>query len=300
MSFAKFGAVALQPATAPVLLRKITGDFDLQGQVQLASEGKDFALTEFALYAPGAALGGLAGQIHWDNPGVNLRILGGGWRAWGGRDALVALEAKEAAFPDAPQGPAWLRLARRGDVWRTYRSTDGETWVLTGINEIAAPETLWAGWVFKRMANDGQAAPAVSTLSNVTLVNGPLNAMRADGWTAVDGRGDPAVKVIDTASLTLAVAAAGEAQEMDDDAPPAEQLARAQWERRLAGNFDVVLQVEPDEWERREGETRAFGLSAATDDGDDIVYVSFVEKVQQDAVRLSYTSDMEINGGWYR
>ncbi len=285
-------------ATAPVLVRKITGDFDFQGQVRLASEGKNFALTEFVFYASGAALGALAGQVNWDNPGLHLRIMGGGWRAWAGRDALVALETKEADLPDAPQGPVWLRLTRRGDVWRTYRSTDGAAWVLTGVAEIAAPETLWAGWVFKRMANDGQAAPAVSTLSNVTLVNGPLNAMRADGWMAVDGRGDAAVTITDATSLTLTVA--DEAPTTDTEGPPVEQLAKAQWERRLAGDFDVVLQVEPDEWERREGETRAFGLSAATDDGDDIVYVAFKEQVQQDAVRLTYVTDMEINGGWYR
>lgn len=278
------------PATAPVLLRKITGDFDLQGQVRLASEGKDFAITEFALYAPGAALGGLAGQINWDNPGVNVRILGGGWRAWGGRDALVALEAKETEFPDAPEEPVWLRLARRGDVWRTYRSTDGETWVLTGIHEIAAPETLWAGWVFKRIANDGQAAPAISTLSNVTLVNGPLNAMQASGWTAVDGRGDPSVSANDAGAPVLAVA----------DEAPREQLARAQWERRLAGDFDVVMLVEPDDWERQDGETRVLALAAVTDDGDDMAYVAFKEQAQKDAVRLTYVSDMEIDGGWYR
>lgn len=278
-------------ASAPVLLRKITGDFDLQGQVQLASEGKNFAITEFALHAPGAALGGLAGQIHWDNPGVNLRILGGGWRAWGGRDQLVALEAKEADYPDAPQGAVWLRLTRRGDVWRTYRSADGAAWVLTGFTEVAAPETLWAGWVFKRMANDGQAAPAVSTLSDVTLVNGPLHAMRSDGWTAVDGRGDAAASVTDAATLALAVG---------DEAPPREQLARVQWERRLAGDFDVVMQAEAGDWERRPGETRVFGLFAATDDGDDRVFVAFKEQAQQDAVRLTYVTDMEINGGWYR
>lgn len=287
-------------ATAPVLLRKTTGDFDLQGQVQLASEGKNFAITEFIFYAPGAALGGLAGQINWDNPGVNLRILGGGWRAWKGRDQLIALETKEADFPAAPDGPVWLRLTRRGDMWRTYRSADGAAWVLTSINEIAAPETLWVGWVFKRMANDGQPAPAVSTLSDVTLVNGPRHALRADGWTALDGRGDPAAKDIDAATLTLAVAAADEARETDAEAPPAEQLARAQWGRRLAGDFDVVLQVEPDEWERREGETRVLALAAVTDDGDDMAYVAFKEQAQGDAIRLTYVTDMEINGGWYR
>lgn len=122
--------------------------------------------------------------------------------------------------------------------------------------------------------------------------------MRADGWTALDGRGDPAVSVIDAAALTLAVA--DEAPAADDEAPPVEQLARAQWERRLAGDFDVVMRVEPANWERQPGETRVFALAAVTDDGDDMAYVAFKEQAQKDAVRLTYTSDMKINGGWYR
>ena len=50
--------------TAPKLLHKVTGDFELTGDVQLTSNGTDFVGTEFVLFSPGSAIGYRAWSIN--------------------------------------------------------------------------------------------------------------------------------------------------------------------------------------------------------------------------------------------
>lgn len=47
---------------------------------------------------------------------------------------LRVLPDAAAASPAVPKGkfPCWLKLERRGDMFRGYESLDGETWLLTG------------------------------------------------------------------------------------------------------------------------------------------------------------------------
>ena len=277
---------------APLLLRKVTGDFDLQGQVRLDSQGKDLAITEFAAYAPGAVLGALSEQFAWDSPIIDLRLLGGGLYAWRDQDQVAAMGCGYDTFDKcaaAPDAPTWLRLTRRGDVWRTYRSLDGEHWILTGMQDVRAPETLWVGWVFKRKANDGQVdAPAVTTLRQVELVNAPLGAMRSDGWEVTTDEG--ATPTGDVLALHIS-----------QDEPIRADPTEGQWARRLEGDFDVVAQVSPTPWEDKPGETRSFYLAAVSTTGRDRVYAAFNEKVFNETdVRRLYTSDMMIDGGWGR
>ena len=45
---------------------------------------------------------------------------------------------------------------------------DGATWTLSNRQTLPLPETIWAGWMFKRMAHDGlPEPPAVTTLRDV-------------------------------------------------------------------------------------------------------------------------------------
>ncbi|MBW7885790.1 MAG: hypothetical protein H3C34_24800, partial [Caldilineaceae bacterium] len=229
-------------------------------------------------------LGALGGQMYWDSATVDLRVLGGGWVKSQGKDKLATLDCLDSAFDrceDAPAVPVQFRLTRRGDVWRTYRWVDGTGWTLTSQQQLAAPETLWIGWVFKRAASDGlHDAPAISTLRNVRVVNAPLGAMAPPAWDLMEPAGTEVLK--NGVRLALDGTHTG--------------TVEAQAGQQLEGDFDVVVRVEIPVWTRQPGETRVLGVAAVAMDNQSRAYVAFSET----ETRRIFNSDMQINNGWYR
>ena len=128
---------------APRLLHKVTGDFDLEAETRLDLAGTDLASLEFLLYSPGSAVGALAKQMRADGVIANYRIIGGGWLRSAGMNAEQAGPVQQTWQDgvDAPaEGPVRLRLTRRGDLWKTYWSTDGQNW-----NPVLARRACRAG-----------------------------------------------------------------------------------------------------------------------------------------------------------
>ena len=76
---------------APRLLHKVTGDFDLEGELLLESVGMDMVTAEFLLNAPGSALGYLDNQQPADGDAAHYRIVGGGWVKSAGQNKLKSL-----------------------------------------------------------------------------------------------------------------------------------------------------------------------------------------------------------------
>jgi hypothetical protein len=272
---------------APRLLRKVSGDFDLEGEILFETDATHFAVAEFLLYAPGSYLGYLARQMDPGGATAHYRILGGGWSRDNGYDKLMSIACTlpwwdVTKCPDAPDHPVKMRLTRRGDVWRTYWSSDGEYWTLSTVQEILAPDTLWVGWLFKRVAHDGlQDVAAVTTLRDLKLVSAPRDLLPLPGWETITPQG---FAWANDGAVYLAL--------------DGTQLGnvRVQHGQRLEGDFDVVVRLLPEPWTRQPGETYSFALEAASTDELNHVYVGFSET---DARRI-FNSDMEINQGWYR
>jgi len=272
---------------APRLLHQVSGDFDLEGEMFFETDATHFAIAEFLLYAPGSYLGYLAEQMDRGGATAHYRVLGGGWRTEQGLNKLLSIECSAPYWdvnkcPDAPDAPVRMKLTRRGDVWRTYWSADGEGWLLSGIQEIPAPDTVWVGWLFKRIAYDGlRDVPALTTLRDVRLVSVPRGLGPIPGWEGITP-GQPVETHQDAVRLALDGSRIGN--------------LRAQRGERLEGDFDAVARVVPEPWTRQPGETRSFVLEAAAVDERNRVYVAFNET---DARRV-FNTDMQINEGWYR
>lgn len=277
-------------STAPRLLHKVTGDFTLEGTLLQQGKGLHASISEFVVYAPDAFLGLLANQTERDRLSGQYRILGGGWLRMEGKERLAAVVRDWGApahwfdGPPLPDHPIRMRLTRRGDLWRTYWSGDeGRTWTLSGQTEMQAPETLWAGWVFKRVAADGlRDEPAVNTLSGVTLTSAPRGAFDEEpGWDT-DAWAGSAEVADDTVRVAL------------DGTLPSGQVA-AYRSGPLTGDFDVAFSIEPGPWAPTGDAERWYMLAASTPDGKNMVYV---RALQHSAQGIRWDSDVRIEGGW--
>jgi hypothetical protein len=280
---------------APRLLHRVTGDFDLEGQLFVESQATDLAISEFVLFAPAAGLGIQARQMADEGFVADYRVLGGGWLRQQGFNQLQALETRLSDGPDTPGGPVQLRLSRRGDVWKTYWSLDGQSWTLSGRQLIKAPNTLWVGWVFKRMAYDGLAAePAVTTLRAVRLATAERGSLPAPQWDLSGWQGR-AWLMEDAVGL-----------ELDGSRPASVQAFAAQ---PLAGDFDVVVRFETQGWQQHPGEARQLTLQALSGDDDywsttgqggGHASLAYVGPVQADNLPFQVATDWRLNGGWGR
>jgi hypothetical protein len=265
----------------------VSGDFDLEAELLFQTDATHFAIAEFLLYAPGSYLGYLADQMDQAGAAAHYRILGGGWRMEQGLNKLLSIDCTAPSWdvnkcPDAPDGPVRVKLTRRGDVWRTYWSADGEQWLLSGVQEILATDTLWVGWLFKRIAYDGlRDVPALATLRDVRLVSVPRGLGPSPEWEGIT----PGEQMETRAGAVRLALDGGRIGNL-----------RVQHGERLEGDFDAVVRVVPEPWLRQPGETRSFSLEAAAIGEKDRVYVAFNET---DARRV-FNTDMEINTGWYR
>ena len=161
-------------ADAPRLLHRATGDFDLQGEMLLQTKATNLVYAQFALKAPGTMIGALKDQMGGGTGVADYLLLPSSWYAADGQNRIGCLIWEERVCPEGPTDFLHVRLTRRGDVFTTYTSLDGEHWNLHSQQTLALPETLWAGWLVKRMAYDNLTEePAVVTLRNIRLDTGP-------------------------------------------------------------------------------------------------------------------------------
>ncbi len=287
------GTTAGQRSDAPRLLHKVTGDFDLQGEVFVQTDATDMASVELLLYSPGAYLGLESGQMKQDLLGEHYRILGGGWLRTEGLDKLLSLNKptkitysgyylKDA--PNAPSEPVLLKLTRRGDVWKTYQSLDGKLWSLSSREEINAPETVWVGWVFKRMAYDGMASePAIFTLRDVRLGTAPRDSLPVPDWDTVTFLQAGTAEVqSDSAHLAL-----------DGSAPGTVSVQRG---KSIQGDFDASVSFRAEEWMQQPGEYRSLALVASSDNGQNRTYMSLAQPDGLPSQR--YSTDLGLNDYW--
>ncbi len=263
---------------APRMLHKVTGDFDLVGELLLKSNGTDQAVSEFLMYSPGTYLGYLAKQMNPDGLGAHYRVIGGGWLHLQGMNKLVLLNEKLAYSPNAPDLPVRFRLTRHGDIWKSYWSPDGVNWNISTRQKIVAPETVWVGWLFKRNAYDGlRSEPSITTLRDVRLETAPNGSMKDSDWDLVQSVGkvqaDNATvhMELDGSSLGTLYAFNGEI---------------------LEGDFDAVVRFQAENWTRQPGESRQIGLSA---DSLDIKTLAFIGIQEKDNVPERYMTDLGIN-----
>jgi hypothetical protein len=288
------GYSSAQLSTAPRLLHKITGDFDLDGELQLQCNSSDYAATEFVIYSPGSYLGFLEPQqMKLDGLGEHYRILGGGWVRSAGLNKLSCLSwltpqysyalANLVHAQDAPNGSVLVKLVRRGDTWKTYWSLDGNRWNLSGRHEIEAPGTLWVGWVFKRRELGWLAdEKATTTLKDVRLETAPLGSKAVPEWDMVQLQG-AALPAGGSVQLSLNESQRG--------------VVTAYRGGEIEGDFDAVLRFDAQNWTHQPDQCRQLSLIAEKD-GKHGVYVGLYQSDDHSELRR-YTTAIMLNGGWY-
>lgn len=280
-------------ASAPRLLRKVSGDFDLEADLLLRTAASTRASAEFVIESPGSSIGALAGQMSADGPAADSHLLAGGWVRVHGGDELASRVCTDYwvladRCPDADGEPVRVRLSRRGDLWTTYRR-DGAAWIVTGQRRILVPETVWAGWVFKRTAYDGLVEEAATTsLSGVRLLSAPSGSLPPPAWDLVS-------EPVDWGSVEVLPAVppltAAEPLEMGDPTPPSVQdlplrlaldgtaigSVNAQSGRVLEGDFEVVVRVDARPWDPQEGEARQLIIQSLSLDEREQAIIGFHE-----------------------
>ncbi len=268
---------------APRLLHKVTGDFDLEGELLLECEGLNHAISEFIIFAPGSSVGYLAGQFYPEDLKSQYLIAGGGWLRYQNLNKLTAVNRPFQDGPDAPDTPVRFKMSRRGDLLKTYWSADdGMTWNLSSRSERSLPETMWVGWLFKRMAYDGlNDVPAVTTLRDVQLRTAPPGTMLEDAWDVVDFNGT--VLPFDTELVMT-----------QDGSQPGYVQAYSPWS--IPGDFDLTVRFDATPVDSQPGQARYIHVAATSNDEKDHAYV----RNAQTPDWHRYDADMEINEGWYR
>jgi hypothetical protein len=267
-----------QRTDAPRLLHKVTGDFDLEGELLLKSNGTNYAVTQFVLYSPGSNLGILTNQMDTNGLAKDYWV-GGGWLKQSGINKLPLLNKKDLKdCPNAPDSPVKLKITRHEDIVKTYWSQDGRHWNLSSRDKFNISDTIWVGWVFKRMANDGLTSePAVNTLKGVKLVTAPLGSMEVPEWDVVPGFGEA---LAENNSIRLAL----NGTTLGDVA--------AETGARFAGDLDAVVHFDTSNWTGQDGVFRAICLFASN--GDDKNYTN-IANVQIGTQPQRYQTDLGIN-----
>lgn len=226
--------------TAPRLLHKVTGDFDLEADVSIEGQPGHQAALDFLVRAPGAYPGLLAARSPGQWGGNFQRPTGVGRSYWipgaalvrRGRPAvsyLPLLHVPHNQWPAAGDGPLRVRFSRRSDVWATYWSRQEGVWESTGFHSVVLPETLWVGWMLENATFSGPANAVTYTFRDVRLRTAPAMTMDGD-WH------------FSTTHGTARSQAAGVHLSLDGRGPG---TARAYSPGDLAGDFDVIVNVQP-------------------------------------------------------
>jgi hypothetical protein len=267
------GVTAGQRSDAPRLLHKVTGDFDLQGRVYLDTEATDLATVEFLYYSPGSYIGLKSGLMKQDLLGEHYNLPGGGWLRSGGLNKLPILgrppvvtytgySAELKSSPDAPDQPVFLKFTRRGNVWKTYHSRDGEKWILSSREEVNASQTLWVGWVFKRFAYDGLTDKnAIVTLDDVRLKTAEPGTLAIPEWDEILQAGSAE---IDGNTVRLHLDGSGKA------------TTSVQKGIGLVGDFSATVSFQAENRGPEPGESRLLALVASNSNGQNRTYIGWL------------------------
>ncbi len=226
--------------TAPRLLHKVTGDFDLEAEVSIAGQPGHQASLDFLVRAPGAYPGLLASRSPGQWGGNFLRTDGVGRSYWIPGSALVRrgrpaashqplLNVPHTQWPTVGDNPLRVRFSRRSDIWATSWSREEGVWESTGLHTVQLPETLWIGWLLENATFSGPANPVTYTLREVRLHTAPYMTMDTN-WHVSTSHG-VARPDGETVRLTL------------DGRGPG--IARAYSPGTLDGDFDVTISVQP-------------------------------------------------------
>lgn len=267
------GVTAAPRSDAPRLMHKVTGDFDLQGRVILETGATDLATVEFIYYSPGSFIGQKSGLMKQDLLGEHYNLPGGGWLRAGGLNKLPVLgrpsqvtysgnSAELKSAPDAPEGPVYLKFTRRGNILKTYHSLDGESWTLSSRQEVNLSQTIWIGWVFKRMAYDGlKDDPASVTLEDVRLKTAEPGSLLVLEWDQVLQAGSAR---IDESGIQL---------RLDGSARGLTAVVKGQ---PLMGDFQATVSFQAENVPPQSGESRYLALTASNSSGQNSTYVGWI------------------------
>jgi hypothetical protein len=269
--------------SAPRLLRKVHGDFDLECELLQECAGRHFAISEFVVFAPGSYIGQFAGQSD-DRLMAHYRLLGGGWMRSQNANKLPLFGRPLQECPDAPKIPVRFRLSRRENLFTTAWSLDGKTWNLSNRVLLNLEDSIWTGMLFKRMAADGlHDQPAINTLRNLRLQSDVV--LPAAEWHFSRKNGEATWdESTNTVRLALDGAQSGN--------------VTAIYERPLEGDVDVVVRYEIEHWQHAAGQSRELSVGLSALDDRHMVYGGFY---QHDSERgCARRTDLQINGGWSR
>lgn len=267
------GVTAGQRSDAPRLLHKVTGDFDLQGRVYLETVATDLAAVEFLYYSPGSFIGLKSGLMKQDLLGEHYNLPGGGWLRAAGLNKLPVLSrpsqvtysgnsAELKSAPDAPDGPVYLKFTRRGNILKTYHSRDGESWILSSREEVNLSQTIWIGWVFKRMAYDGlRDEPAVVTLEDVRLKTAEPGSLPVLEWDQILQAGSARIEESGI-HLSLEGSARG--------------LTAVQKGLALLGDFQATVSFQAENVAAQSGESRYLALTASNCNCQNITRIGWI------------------------
>lgn len=286
------GVTAGQRSDAPRLLHKVTGDFDLQGRLYLETGATDLATVEFIYYSPGSFIGQKSGLMKQDLLGEHYNLPGGGWLRAGGLNKLPVLgrpsqvtydgnSAELKSAPDAPDEPVYLKFIRRGNILKTYHSLDGESWILSSREEVNLSQTIWIGWVFKRMAYDSLTdEPAVVTLEDVRLKTAEPGSLPVLEWDQVLQAGSAR---IDESGIHLS---------LDGSARGLTAVMKGQ---PLLGDFQATVSFQTENVAAQSGESRYLALTASNSSGQNSTYVGWIS----DSGHISPLYLTEFFAAWY-
>lgn len=271
--------------TAPRLMHKTTGDFTLEGSIDVLTTATNNALSQFVIHAPGSYAGYLDGQFAEQGSAAHYRAMGCARGPIEGKDRISTLARTTiASWPEAPGGPVLVRMTRRGNLFKSFWSTDeGQTWMLSARSVLDLPETILVGWVFQRAAHDRlNDVVAEFHLRDAVLRTAPGDSLPETEWD-VYGDGGTASASGDTVDLTL-----------DGDTYGA---FRADTGTPLAGDFDLVVRYQIDRWAAEPRATSAFSVAVHAGTDADYAYVGRAKPVNEpDRVR----SHLAVNKAWGR
>jgi len=247
---------------APRLLHKATGDFDLEGELLISTRANNWVSAEFLVKSPGSYIGYRQGQWPLDGTGAHYWSPGLCW-GFGEGNLRKLIRLNESALyrgVDAPDHPIRFRMTRRDRLWNTYWSLDGRAWNLFGTQEMEAPETVFVGWLLKRLAHDGlREEPGVFTLRDIRLHTEPLALGALPEWDAFCLNGQVKAKGLD---VELA---------LDGSGPGEARVFSGGW---LTGDFDVAVGYDAGQWTAQPGETRVWAVGATTGDEKSLFYIA--------------------------
>lgn len=269
-------------ADAPRLLHKITGDFDLEADMLMEMQATHLAYSEFVLYSPDVPVGYLHQQMTGDSYSANYLILGGGWARADGLNKLRVVNRSLRDSVDAPDTPVRVKFVRRGDLFKTYWSLDdGVIWTLSSRAIVDVPETIWVGWVFKRIAADGLVnEPAITTLSNIRLTGARLGSLPNDDW--------------DLAWPSTTIDLGADLFMMENGPEGSYLQAYSPW--AIPGDFDLIVNFDASPLTAQPGQERSIHIAVTSPDEKNHAYVR--QHITADRQRMD--ADMSINGGWNR